>query len=95
LEKLRGVADSLPGLAIDLTAGLAGAFLPAPGSRSAASSLMSGDFEGAFHALGYNYVGFDSYGGPNGFGVMWKRATGFKIAILGKLFKSLYGDLSM
>jgi len=92
LETIRGISASLPTLIIDIVSGGAGMFMPAPGSRSAASSLMAGDFEGAFHAAGYNYVGVDTYG-TNGFGLSWKRAAGLKVALVGQLFKAIYNDL--
>lgn len=92
LETAQRISNMLPTLFINLTSGGAGLFLPAPGSKSAASSLMNGDLEGAFHAGAYNYLGVDTYG-VNSFGLMVKRAQGLKIAIFGAIAKTVYNDI--
>jgi len=92
LDKLRAFSPTVPGLVIDIVSGGAGLFMPGYG-KSAAKSLSQGDWEGAFGSAGYNYLGVDMYGSNNNIGTMWNRAKGLKVAIWGKIAKTLLSEL--
>ena len=92
LDSIRNFAPSIPGMMMDIIGGTAGLFLPGYG-RSSFAHLREGNLEGAYASAAINYLGVDVYGNSNTFGNMWSRASGMKIAILGKVVKALYNEL--